>query len=78
MIERGLNSAFAGRYFGVLLALSLISALLASSFANDSITEESVWYYRGFELSQEIVSARTLNTKVFINDNGHRIYRVFL
>ncbi len=35
------------------------------------------FWYRGFSPEQEIVGARTLNTKVFISEEGHRIYRIF-
>ncbi len=47
--------------------------LLYGGFSND---EDAIWY-RGYDSSQEIVSARTFNTKVFRTKNENRVYRIF-
>ncbi|MFQ5868125.1 MAG: hypothetical protein ACE5IT_09090, partial [bacterium] len=39
--------------------------------------EDTIIWYSGYDPSQEIQSARTLNTKVFRTENGNIVYRIF-
>jgi len=64
-----------GTPFLFLVAFLLIFSNLAFSQQSG---EDSIWYYRGFEPEQENVGMRTTNTKVFLNEDGHRTYRVYL
>jgi|GEM_PF-5786380 len=45
---------------------------------SEETVEDSTWYYRDKDPSLEIISARTLNTKVFLNEDGHCTYRIYL
>ncbi|MCK4584944.1 hypothetical protein KAU13_05970 [candidate division WOR-3 bacterium] len=48
------------------------------NFTNREFSKtEDLIFYKDFNCSQEIVSARTLNTKVFMTEEGNLVYRVF-
>lgn len=48
------------------------------NFTNSEFSKtEDLIFYKDFNRSQEIVSARTLNTKVFMTEEGNLVYRVF-
>lgn len=62
-----------------IMYLMVLTVLLPSLiFAGEVQEENSSWYYRGKDASMEIVNLRTPNTKVFLNEDGHCTYRVFL
>ncbi|TES91590.1 MAG: hypothetical protein E3J87_07470 [Candidatus Cloacimonadota bacterium] len=62
-----------------ILCLIVLAVLLPSFIYGGEVQEGNIsWYYREKDPSSEIVSMRNLNTKVFLNENGHCTYRVFL
>jgi hypothetical protein len=68
-------------YISILVGLSLVVApglfaIQGASPENFTNFTTAVWY-RGFSPAREIVTARTLNTKVFAGEQGKRIYRIF-
>lgn len=62
----------------IFCALLMVFFLPFTIIAAENEKGESLWYYWGKDPSLEIVEARTLNTKVFLNEDGHRTYRVYL
>jgi hypothetical protein len=63
-----------------LTLVSIISVFIFTSLlaAKDKSEENTVWYYHEKDPSLEIVHLRTSNTKVFLNEDGHVTYRVYL
>jgi hypothetical protein len=63
----------------LILLLALFSLFEEESFPKNRFSKKDnpVWY-RGYHPSQEIVSARTLNSKVFKTENGRLVFRIFL
>ena len=62
----------------IFASISSFSVLLAGNTEgrNFSNFNAALWY-RGVSPAQEIITARTLNTKVFALENGNFIYRIF-
>ncbi len=58
----------------IIITMLLPSYCLAGEVEQDSLP----WYYWHKDASLEIVHLRTPNTKVFLNRDGHRTYRVYL
>jgi hypothetical protein len=59
--------------------LILLTLLLPSLVFSDELQEgNTLWYYWQKDPSLEIVNLRTPNTKVFLNEDGHLTYRVYL
>jgi hypothetical protein len=58
--------------------LLMVFFLPLTIIAAENEKQALLWYYWGKDPSLEIVEARTLNTKVFLNEDGHRTYRIYL
>lgn len=61
-----------------IVGLLILVSLLPLSLNSENIVDDTTWYYRDKEPSMEIINLRTPNTKVFLNEDGHCTYRVYL
>lgn len=71
---KGRNFRYLPFLFPVILALLPPSPAFTGEVQEDSMA----WYYWQKDPSLEMVDLRTPNTKVFLNEDGHRTYRVYL
>jgi hypothetical protein len=64
---------------GTILLLLFLTAFLPLPVLADGVQHDTVsWFYWQKDPSLEIIELRTPNTKVFLNGDGHRTYRVYL